>query len=123
MIKVSSLAASQQRLVRETTAPFILVEKGEERIEQIAVRYYAFSIAEGRAYREGLAKLGDMVLFSDLLLPMLESLPDFVDEKDKPVKITREFLEGLNSINLQAIHTAVGEDLVPKPQKTRSPSG
>ena len=114
MIKVSGLK-NQGKIVRETTAPFIDVdEKGEETTEQIVVRYFAFSISEGRAFRREIEDLGDEATLGDTIFPMLHSLPDFVDDKDKPVKLTKEFLDSLNSINLQAILKAIREDASPK---------
>lgn len=113
MIKVSGLK-NQGKIVRETMCPFIINDGGEETTEQIIVRYYSFSIAEGRAFRQSIEALGDEVTWADNLLPMLESLPDFVDDKGKPVKITREFLEGLNTLNLRAMLKAIGEDASPK---------
>lgn len=114
MIKVSALK-TQGTIVRETIAPFITIdEKGEETTEQITVRYYSFSTAEGRAVNQKLDELGDSRTWADSLFPMLESLPDFVDDKEKPVKITLEFLESLNAINQQAIFKAIKEDASPK---------
>lgn len=113
MIKVSGLK-NQGKIVRETIAPFIINEGGEETVEQIVVRYNSFSINEGRAFRRAIEDIGDEATWADTLLPMLDSLPDFVDDKNKPVKITKEFLEGLNSLNLQAILKAIKEDASPK---------
>jgi len=113
MIKVSGLK-NQNKIVRETVAPFIHFEKGEEITEQITVRYYAFSIAEGRQFRQQIEDIGDDATWADHLLPMLDSLPDMVDDKNKPVRITKEFLESLNSLNLQAILKAIKEDASPK---------
>ena len=114
MIKLSELNSSQGRIVRETTAPILIVEKGEERTETIRVRYYSLSIKEGKEYRKKLEEGGGESYWSDLLFPIVAGLPDIVDGKGKPVKVTLDVLESLNSLNLQAIHKAIQEDLRPK---------
>jgi len=114
MIKVSGLK-NQGKIVRETMAPFIDVDdKGEETTEQIIVRYFTFSTAAGREFRHEIEALGDEATLADSIFPMLHSLPDFVDDKDKPIKLTKEFIEGLNSVNQQAILKAIREDASPK---------
>lgn len=114
MIKVSGLK-NQGKIVRETMAPFIDVDdKGEEATEQIIVRYFTFSTAEGRAFRREIEDLGNEATLADTIFPMLHSLPDFVDDKDKPVKLTKEFIESINSVNQQAILKAIKEDASPK---------
>jgi hypothetical protein len=40
-IKFSSIKGNQSRVVRETTAPFVIVEKDVERTEQLRVQYYS----------------------------------------------------------------------------------
>lgn len=123
MIKVSTLK-NQKALVRETTAPFSYIEKGAEKTEEIRVRYYALAISESKAYVERINKLGKAALWTDLLEPLIESLPDFVDATEKPVKVTKEFLSNFNTINLQAIHRAIEEDLNrPKSERPSRPSG
>lgn len=119
MIKVSDLTENQGRFVRETTAPFIIVEDGVERTETIRVRYYSRSIKESRALQNALTtkeKSGGSLYMSEILLPVLAELPDFVDDKGKPAKITAEFLEQINALNLNGIHKAIAEDLAPKAQ-------
>jgi hypothetical protein len=114
MIPVSGLK-NQNRIVRETTAPFITVDKkGEETTEQITVRYFSFSISEGRQFLKGIEELGSNATLVDHLFPMLDGLPDFCDDAETPVKITKEFLEGLNTINIQAILKSIREDASPK---------
>lgn len=123
MFKAKDLKARQGRLIRETTADFVVVERGEERTETIRVKYFMLSIAEGASHRAKIAALGDGVLWSDLLVPLVAELPDFVDEKNKPVKVTKEFLEDLNTINLQAIFYAIQQDITPKFPPSRPRGG
>lgn len=111
MIKVSGLKQSQGRIVRETTCPFITVEDGEEHKQEIRIEYFALSIAESAQHRQ---TMGDDTTWNELLAPLIKSLPDFVDEKDKPVKITKEFLAEFNTLNLQAMFQAITRDLSPK---------
>jgi hypothetical protein len=118
MIKVKDLKENQGRFVRETTAPFVIVEDGEQRTETIRVRYYSRAVKESRAIQAGLAAkekaAGGSLYMSEILLTVLAELPDFVDEKNKPAKVTAELLDSINSVNLNAIQQAIAEDLVPK---------
>lgn len=119
MIKVSNLRHSQSRIVRETSAPFIHNVDGEEITEQIRVRYFSLSVAEAKEFRDKVREKDDLYL-SDILLPVIESLPDFVDDEERPIKITAEVLESLNSINLRALQQAIEEHLTgPKTQPSR----
>lgn len=123
MIKISQLK-NQKALVRETTAPFTLIEKGVEKSIPVKIRYWAFSIAESDAYLAKLKKLGNKATWVDILVPLLESIPDLVDNNEQPVTITREFLSSLNTVNLQAIHSAISEDVNhPKSVPSESPTG
>ena len=115
------------RLVRETTAPYEYTdEKGELKVEQIRVRYYSLSVAE---MREKTARIEQMIAeavdkkepvwLSDVLPLTLESLPDLLDQKGKPIAITADSLAKLNRHNLDAIQTAISEDLNPKEQPAK----
>lgn len=126
MIKLSTLNSNQGRIVRECMAPFVTVEGGDEHVEQIRVKYVSRSIEESQTLRaEAKAKEENEDLYlSDLLLPMLDSLPDFVDDKDRPVKLTLDVLRKFNSINLRAILHAINTDVagkvLPPPSKNGS---
>lgn len=113
MIKLSEL--NQVRIVRETKAPFLNNDESQE----IRVRYFALSLAEGRKYQADIAAKGNNANWADILLPLVESLPDICDSKGKPVAMTAKFLESLNTVNLRAIHAAIGEDLAPKFQSAK----
>lgn len=62
--------------------------------------------------------LGELFL-SDILFPVIESFPDILDENDKPVAITEDLLESLNSMNLRAIQKAITEDIEGKSQAAK----
>lgn len=113
MIKFSTLKSTQERMVRETTAPFIIREKGAEKTETIRVRYFSLTVRESREFRAAFDDREDMYL-SDILAPVIESLPDFVDDKDQPIEITAAALEDFNAINLRAIQEAIHKDLTGK---------
>jgi hypothetical protein len=121
MIKLSSLNGKQGRIVRETTAPFVMVIDGEQKTEQVRVRYYSLSTKESRDQAKEAEKNSDGVTYwSDILFPVLESLPDIVDDKTGlPVTITKKLLENINGMNLRAIFQAIQEDAIPKPKSTK----
>lgn len=119
MIKFSQITTGQRsRLIRETTAPFIINDKAGERTETIRVRYYSLSIKESKEFTKELARK-DNLYVSDLLLPIIAELPDIVDDKGKPMKITQDVLDSLNTLNLRAIQKAIETDLAGKVQPSR----
>jgi hypothetical protein len=116
-IKVKS---AQKPLVRETTAPFIYSDdNGDPVTENIRVRYYAWTTAklkEAHSLREKKIAEGGTYWHSDMLADRIESLPDIVDDKGKPVKIDVAFLDTLDIKNLTAIGEAIDNDIRPKSQ-------
>ena len=108
MIKISK---AQGRVVRETTCPFLIVTDEKEVIEMIRVRYFSLSIKEMREFGRKVESNGDSMYMSDLLLPLIESLPDIVDDDEKPVTVTLELLDSLNAINVRALHKAIQDDI------------
>jgi hypothetical protein len=105
------------RVVRETTASFEYMDGEEVKVEQIRVRYFSPTVAEVRSTSSEISakrKEGETVWLSETLSKQIESLPDLVDDKDKPIKITAEFLETLPVVNLTAINDAIDRDLAPK---------
>lgn len=118
MIKFNNIA----RTVRETTAPFEYTQDGELIVENIRVRYFSFTLADLKKMRsDALAKAeaaekgdGDIQWMSSVLVQKLESLPDIVDGKGKPIAITEAHLDKFSAVNLLAINRAIDEDLYPK---------
>lgn len=110
-------------MVRETTAAYEhQADDGTIQTDEIRVRYYSISVADvKRQQAANAAKIaaGETLWFSELLAERLESLPDILDEKGKPIEITAENLENIDLQNLEAIRTAIDNDLSPKlrPQK------
>lgn len=74
-------------------------------------------------FKEDLANAGDAIYLSDLLLPVIVSLPWVVDDKGKQIDITREVLDAFSSRNLQSFMDAIGENNRPKSKKARSGRG
>lgn len=115
------------RTIRETTAPFQYNgDDGELKTEDIRVVYYSPTTQQAREIQEEMRKRmenkDEMVAWyvSDTLIRRLHSLPDLVDEKDKPYKITQEFLDSLDTVNLNAINDAITEDITAgKPQPAK----
>ncbi len=120
-IKLSQLNGNQARIVRETSAPFILKnDKGEQVTESFRVRFFSLSTAEQTQQKERLAAseaAGGMAYWSDILLPIIESFPDLIDdESGLPVPVTKDLLDNINGINLQSIYNAIREAPLPKLQ-------
>lgn len=117
MINISN--ATEKR-VRQTTAPFIYTENGEEKTASIRVRYFDLTVKQLKERQEKLAaevKIDPdkLVWLSDTLIERLESLPDIIGDDKKPVELTLEFLESLSLENLKAIKNAIEENDNPKP--------
>lgn len=119
-----TIDGNNQRAVRETTAPFEYVEKGEIKSQIIRVLYFATTVKEDRERYESMAKQRKdnplkIVWKSESLAKRLHSLPDLKlpgkDGKDVvPFEITPENLEQLDLRNLEAIEEAVVNDTAPK---------
>lgn len=122
-IKLSQLNGRQNRIVRETTAPFTYIsESGEQLTEPFRVRFYSLSTAEQQAQREKIVEsdaAGGAAYWSDILLPVIESFPDLIGDDGLPVPVTKELLDQLNGINLQSIYQAIREAPLPKLQAAK----
>lgn len=106
------------RTVRQCNAEFQLTnEKGELEFQTITVRYFSPRISDFKKLRADIERqvkddAGTTFFLSEGLARQIESLPDLVDEKGKPLKITAEVLEDkIDVLNLQAIRDAIDEDL------------
>lgn len=123
MITLSKLG----RTVRETTAPFEYNDPatGELKTEDIRVRYFSQTIAELKKMREDIitkAKLAEadpadaeIPWLSGQLSNRLESLPDILDAKGKPIEISIVNLDQITALNLRSISEAIEADAVPRP--------
>lgn len=118
MIKLQQLQQGQGRLTREVVVPFVYRdENGEEKTDDIRVRYWSFSIAETREYQSKLEAMqrGDIASsLADILALLIAELPDVVDDEGNAVPVTPELLSQINIINLRAIDKAISDDLRPK---------
>lgn len=123
MIKLKT----DQRNIRETSADFEYNDGGELKTETIRVLYYSPTVAETKAAQKEIERVQrsdtEILWLSDTLLPRLHSLPNLCDEKGKPHKITKAFLESIDIKNLQRIAEAIREDLLPKSESSTSPGG
>ena len=107
------------RTVRETTADWQYTnDKGEAVTEPIAVRYFSPTIEDVRRQKAAITKAyedGSDWYMSHQLVSALESLPDLIDPKtNKPVKVTIEFLDKQEILNLRSLVKAIDDDLDPK---------
>jgi hypothetical protein len=112
MIKIDA----GERIVRETTAPFEHMQDGEVATSEIRVRYFSPTtqdIIEQRNEEKARKAEDETASYwlSEALVRRLESLPDLVDGKGKPVKITLEFLNSIAIKNLPAIQDAIAKDI------------
>jgi hypothetical protein len=119
------ITVNKERVFRETTCSYEYVEGGEPKVEQIRVQYYPWTVRELKDYRAEAAKKqksikdGDDAAIgwvSEMLARRLHALPDLLDGRGKPVKISVEFLESLTFPQLGAINQAIEDDVAPKSQ-------
>lgn len=120
MIKLSQLNGKQARIVRETSSPFTYIdETGEQVTKPFRVRYFSLSTAEQQEQKakiEASDNAGGSAYWSDILLPIIESFPDLIDDAGLPVPVTKDLLDNINGINLQSIMNAIREAPLPKLQ-------
>jgi hypothetical protein len=119
MIKLNG----NKRTVRETEADWTYQDGDELKTEPIKVRYFSPTVADVRrqtdARRKAITEGKDWYV-SHQLVEMLDSLPDLIDPKtNKPVKITLDFLELQELMNLQSIVDAIDADVRPKSQPAK----
>lgn len=108
-----------QRTIRETSSEFQFndPETGELKTETIRVLYSSPTTAQTKETQAEIQKRIDDKknrvgwYYSDSLIRLLHSLPDLVDENEKPHKITLEFLDSLDAINLERILDAINKDI------------
>lgn len=114
-----TLKKATGKIVRETTADFITMDGDEMKTEKIRVRYHDLSTKQLKERKAAFdAKFADdpgaVIWNSEDLIDRLHSLPDIVDDNEKPVEITLEFLDSLEVKNLNSIKAAIESDLNPK---------
>lgn len=111
----------KERAVRQTECDWEYEEDGEIKTEKIRVLYYSPTVADMKADKAEMdARLKEdpdaIIWNSEFLVKRLHSLPDLVDEKDKPHPITVELLDSFTTKNLKAIKDAVDGAIAPKEQ-------
>jgi hypothetical protein len=119
MIKVS-----QERIVRETTAPYEYLSKGEVKTEQIRVEYYSetWNDMQNRHTRLKAQEKEnpDAVIWPhQTLAERLKALPDLQTPDGRPFEITAENLGSLERKNLVAIREAIDEDIEGKSRSAK----
>lgn len=114
MIRVNT----NQRTVRETNCEWEYQDGDEWKSDSIRVRYFSPSTEDLEKQRAEYQKMNDdgKIDFplASVIFPQIHSLPDLVDDKDKPIKITLEFLKKQTIVNLDAIREAINEHVSPK---------
>lgn len=112
---------TEKKIIRTCTAPFEFPDdKGDLQVHDITVEYYSMSTKKLKEMREALAKRlkdnpDEPQWFSEILFERIHALPDLIDpKKNKPYKITIDFLDSIDLKNLEAIRTAIEEDGRPK---------
>lgn len=117
MIKVEN---AKRPTVREAKSQFTYTnDNGDLVAEEIRVRYFSVSISQLKKAAEAekqATKKGETPWISSVLAQQIESLPDIVDDKGKPVEVTEELLEGWDIDNLIAMLKAIRGDTDPKSQ-------
>jgi hypothetical protein len=118
MIKIQT----GKRTIRETTAPFETTDDdGNVQTQDIRVLYYSFTTKDHKDRRARIVahqkeNPDEPLWLSHLIVDQIHSLPDLVDTKGKPFKITEDFLDTLDVKNLEAIKNAIEEAVRPKDQ-------
>ncbi|MEO8650604.1 MAG: hypothetical protein ABI539_15685 [Acidobacteriota bacterium] len=112
-----------RRTVRETSASFEYTDdKGVLQTETIRVLYKSPTVADIKRATDlvkAKRKSDTPYWLSEELADQLDSLPDLVDDKGKPFKITEELLSSFSLKNLKAIAEAIEGDLNPKSEGTK----
>lgn len=107
------------RTVRETTAPWEYTdETGALQVEDIRVRYISPTLQDLERVRKMMADAeeGSSAWLAKDLSERIDSLPDILDEKGKPVTTDEAFFQTVTLKNLQALQKAYNDDLYPKEQ-------
>lgn len=107
------VAANKTPIIRETKAKYSHVVNGEIVTEDIRVRYRSLSVKALKEQKTLINDKKDDAYISDMVFAVVEELPDFVDEKEKPITLTLEFFEEMNLDNLKAIKEAIDGDVNP----------
>lgn len=109
-------AQNKTPIVRETKAKYTHQVGGEIRTEEIRVRYRSLSIKALKEQKQLIADKKDDAYISDTVFAVVDELPDFVGEDNKPIELTLEFFEEMSIDNLKAIKDAIDGDVNPKSQ-------
>lgn len=123
MIKIP-VSKIQFSITREVFADIFWIENGEKKTATISIFYFPLTVAadiERKKQEKSDVKINDkgMMQYADFCASRIESIPAFVDEEEKPVKLTQEFFENLQLENLTSIYEAVINDI--RPKSTTSP--
>mgnify|MGYP003394401180 CR=1 FL=1 len=115
-IQVSKLQLST---TREVFADIFWVENGQRQNATISIFYFPLTVAadiERRKQAKPNVVLDEKNQYqlADFCASRIEKIPDFVDEENKPIPLTKEFFENLHLDNLTAIYEAVIGDAYPK---------
>ena len=125
MIKIP-VSKIQQPLVREVLADIFWVENDEEKKAKISVFYFPLTVAADlerkKQNKQAYAVENGMVQMAEFCASRIEKIPAFVDDKDQPAELTKDFFESLHLDNLRNIFEAVMNDINPKSITSPSPN-
>lgn len=111
-----------RKIIRTCVAPFTLMnDEGKIETRDITVEYYSLSTKRLKEMREAQEKLlkdnpTATLWHSTTMIELIHSLPELLDAKNRPHRITIEFLDSLDVRNLDSIRRAIEEDGRPKAQ-------
>jgi hypothetical protein len=125
MIPISKLTYQP---IRTVSAKIFYFENGEKITTTVAVNYFPMTVAaenqRQKASKESFVPDKDgNVGYVDVLAARVESIPEFVDEKNDPVICDKAFFSSLHIENVNSIFQAVNSDMNPKSIILPSPNG
>lgn len=111
VIKATQLSEAKTRTTK--TNILLRTENGFQEAE-IEIEYFSDTLAN---YKERFKDLNaEDADFAVALSRRIKSLPNVLDDNDKPIEVTPEYLSTLHPQNMKRIFDAIQEDLNPQSQ-------
>lgn len=114
----------ETKTIRLATAKYEHMVGEELTVSDVRVFYASPTIADLERSKATMEETGDALAWmAEDLAGRVTSMPDIVDAKNMPVKITTTFFKTMSVRNLQAIQEGINVDLYPKSEGAKSTDG